>query len=293
MFSERNVWDGNVMQVDPDAVKIKKKCRAAVDSGRDFSSGQSTHSYKDVASAAQAAYEKAEDAAAAAKATMELSRSSQSSDDHDNRKDDGYRKKIDGLKEDDDKLERGKVYPVQYYCPASDEEEEEAVLYSDKHRETRGDNELMQGHEQLQSGFCSDSTIETLKEKKLTILGSWASKKNNETNALFENKNESESENDGMPEKQRDNYIIPIHQKKYPARKFTGECFKNSVKPDSKTTGLLDSTAGGSLAISYYSETIGPQTETVSIDYTKKSPIQQSKVIRRAFSVRTRRGMLK
>lgn len=279
-----------ITQVDPNLVKIKNQSQPVADSGRDFSSGRSTHTYKDVTSAAQAACEKAEDAAAAARAAVELSRSSQSSDDRQNRRDDDDRKKIDGLKEDDN-LDRGKVYPVQYYSSASEEEEEEAVLYSDKQRETSDGDKFVQGPELLQSGFYSDSTDATLQEKKLNKFGSRASTKNSEMNALFENKIESETENDGLYEKQGDNYFIPLYQKKYPARKFTGESFKSSVQPN--TTGLLDSTDDDNLAKSYYSETISPQAETVCIDYTKKSPIQQSKVTRRAVSVRTRRGMQK
>ena len=275
----------------------------------------------DVASAAQAACEKAEDAAAAARAALELSRPSQpSSDDHDNRSNDDQWKPDDGIKEDqNDEPEQfdedPKLDPVQYYTSESEEEEEEeAVLYSDKHRQISDDDKFKKGPEKLRSGFNSDSTEAPLQEKKLTTFGSRSSKESNERNALFDNRSESETEkqwglnseetgkqsfkmerqfnagsDETLSQKQAATFFNLPYEDKYPTRKFTRESFKSKWKPDSDTAGLSDAASDGNLRHSYYSETTSPGTQTVPINHTKKSPTQQSKVTRRAVSVRTRR----
>ncbi|ONK75261.1 uncharacterized protein A4U43_C03F15030 [Asparagus officinalis] len=258
-------------------------------SGRDSLSGRPMHSYKDVASAAQAAFEKAEDAAAAARVAVELSRSSGSSfEDHNNRKDDTEKKKCG-----ENNLDKGKVHPVQFYASESEEEDEDEVLNADTHREMSDDNEIKPG---LSSGFSEPP----LPEKKLPKVGTWAVRKNNENHAPFDNNSKSDTEkksdaasDEGLSEKEAAAFFNPLYQMKFPSRTFVRDSFKKSQKEESDTTGLLDSTNDDSLAKSYYSETASPRVENVEVDYTKKSHIQQSKVTRKAVSVRTRRGMQK
>ena len=314
-----------MMQVDLNSFKNKSQAQVGVDSGRDSPSGRTVHNYKDVASAAQAACEKAEDAAAAARAAVELSRSSQSSsDDHDNGSNDDQRKKDDGSEDDqndapeqlgeDSKLDREKIDPVQYYTSESEEEEEEAVLYSDKHRQISDNDKLMKGPEKFLSGFDSDSTEAPPQEKKLNRFGSLSSTKSNGRNALFDDMGESETEkkwglssedtgkqsfkmerqystasDEALSEKQTvTNYNLP-YQKKYPARNLIRKGLKSKLQPEIDAAGLLDAAFDENLVHSYYSETTSPGKQAVLINCARKSPTQQSKVTRRIVSVRTQR----
>lgn len=82
----------------------------------------------------------------------------------------------------------------------------------------------------------------------------------------------SEDPNEDFTEKQT-GISNPLYQKTYHARKFVTKIFKSSLYPEAESDikRLLDEQMGIITQI-HTTGTRSPQTHTIQIDYTKKSP---------------------
>ncbi|XP_010916157.1 uncharacterized protein [Elaeis guineensis] len=248
--------------------------------------------YKDVASAAQAAYESAAHAAAAARAAVEISRSESQGDDFGGpAKSDGERKT--GLYEQTPNIEDEtwtgvsdveKIHPVQSYSSESEEE-------------TPAHNKFMPWLERSSSSSSSDPTEAPFQDKKMAsnelsspgprgkeilfdesemdVLG--RNGRGNQMHSRFDL-----ASDESLSDKQRVSYLQPPYRRN-PVRYNMNESLHEEM--DQKGWGSKDEDN----AAMYYSEA-GSRTESVFVDPADKMHMQHSNGGKKAVSVRTRRG---
>lgn len=286
------------MQVDPKLEQRRNQSHPAVnmllDATQEPSENSSTRArqkYKDVVSAAQAAYESAARAAAAARAAVEISRSGSGGNDSGGPPglSDGESKTglYEQTRNDEDETWTGvrdveKIHPVQSYGSESEEEIPAHNNYSSLPRE-RLRQKFTPWLERSSSSSSSDSTEDSFQDKN-TASNELSSPGPRGKEILFDKngmdvvgRNGELASDESLPDKQG------VSCRRNPVRYNMEDSLHEEMEKNRWGSKNEDNAA------MYYSEARS-RTEKVFQDPAEKVHLQHSNGGKKAVSVRTRRG---